>query len=183
MATSLTLIGIGYGADLDKREQFLEDTENFARRIDTLPMPEAIRPYAVNPTRVQFQAKDPRGWRDFAEQFAGHSAMGKALTLRGVLARRPPIPNLERELRSLQLPTLVITGDEDDACLTPGIFLKRTIPNAVLWVVPGTGHTVNLEEPDLFNRQLSDFFSTIDLGRWLPRDPRSRGKSTLGNNA
>jgi hypothetical protein len=65
----------------------------------------AIRPYAVNPTRVQFQAKDPRGWREFADQFAVHSALGKALTLRGVLARRPPIPHLEQKLRNLRIPT------------------------------------------------------------------------------
>ena len=36
MALSLTAIGVGYGSDPDKREQFLRDTEVMARRFDEL---------------------------------------------------------------------------------------------------------------------------------------------------
>jgi len=35
--------------------------------------------------------------------------------------------------------------------------LKRTIPGAQLAVLPDSGHGINLEEPDLFNRLLADF--------------------------
>ena len=40
----------------------------------------------------------------------------------------------------MAVPTLVIVGDEDDHCLQPGIFLKRTIPACGLAVSrrPGT---------------------------------------------
>jgi hypothetical protein len=41
-------------------------------------------------------------------------------------------------------------------------------------VFPKTGHAVNLEEPDLFNRAVSDFLSRVDTGTWLPRDARTR---------
>jgi hypothetical protein len=48
-------------------------------------------------------------------------------------------------------------------------------------VVPATGHAVNLEEPDLFNRALLEFLTLVDTGAWRARDPRSLGKSTLSN--
>jgi hypothetical protein len=53
--------------------------------------------------------------------------------------------------------------------------------SANLLVVPATGHAVNLEEPDLFNRVLLDFMTAVETGAWRPRDPRSLGKSTLSN--
>jgi hypothetical protein len=42
-------------------------------------------------------------------------------------------------------------------------------------VLPKTGHAVNLEEPDLFNALVADFLARVEAGRWLPRDPRTRG--------
>jgi hypothetical protein len=44
---------------------------------------------------------------------------------------------------------------------------------------PATGHAVNLEEVDLFNRLSGEFLAQIDSGRWRPRDPRSFNKSNL----
>ena len=38
---------------------------------------------------------------------------------------------------------------------------------------PKTGHGMNLEEPDLFNRTLGDFIALVEADRWGPRDPRS----------
>jgi hypothetical protein len=84
-------------------------------------------------------------------------------------------------LRRLLAPLLVVIGDEDDKCLEPGIFIKRTCPAAALSVVPRSGHLVNLEEPDFFNRLLLEFLTLVDSGRWRPRDPRSLGLSVLSN--
>ena len=55
-----------------------------------------------------------------------------------------------------------------------GLFLKDAIPASGLSVFPKTGHAVNIEEPDLFNQAVGDFLSRVDVGNWLPRDPRSR---------
>ena len=60
-----------------------------------------------------------------------------------------------------------------------GIFIKRVCPSASLTVVAGTGHAVNLEEPDLFNGITAEFLAQVDSGRWKGRDPRSLGKSTM----
>jgi pimeloyl-ACP methyl ester carboxylesterase len=179
LARSLTVIGAGYGSDPDKRKQFLADTEVMARRFEELGTKEAIKPYQVGPSRIQFQNKDPRGFAHFCAEFAGHSALGSANTLRGVQAKRPTIYSLERGLRKLRVPTHIVTGDEDNNCLEPGIFVKRVCPAAQLTVVAATGHAVNIEEPDLFNRISAEFLAQVDSGRWRPRDPRSLNKSTM----
>jgi pimeloyl-ACP methyl ester carboxylesterase len=78
------------------------------------------------------------------------------------------------------VPTLILTGDEDEPCLLPGIFMKRAIRAAGLVVIPKAGHNVNLEDPAAFNRAVADFQSAVEAGRWEERDPRSLTSSILG---
>jgi pimeloyl-ACP methyl ester carboxylesterase len=179
MAMSLTAVGVGYGSDPDKREQFQRDNDVMARRFEELGTPEAIKPYQIGPSRVQFQNKDPRGFAHFCAEFAKHSALGSALTLRGVQGRRPTVYSLERTLAKMKVPLHMMTGDEDNNCLDPGVFIKRVCPSAWLTVVPNTGHAVNIEEPDLFNRLTAEFLAQVESGRWRPRDPRALNKSTM----
>ena len=177
---SLVVAGCGYGAEPDKRQQFHEETAKTIALIETAGMKRASETYAIGPTRVQFQNKDPRGWAEFAARLADHSTLGSANTMRGVQASRPSLWDLTDGMRSLEVPTLIMTGDEDEPCLEPGLLMKRTIPTAALVVFPNTGHAVNLEEPDLFNRSLDEFFHQVESGRWPRRDPRSVTGSILG---
>jgi pimeloyl-ACP methyl ester carboxylesterase len=179
LARSLVVAGCGYGSVAEQRAKFQADAEAVAQQFEAVGMARVAESYAVGPYRVQFQAKDPRGWQEFARMLAEHSARGSALTMRGVQKLRPSVWELEKDLRKLMVPTLIVTGDEDEPCLEPGLFLKRTIPTAGLWVIPKTGHTANLEEPDLFNRTIQEFFSTVEVGRWAPRDPRSLSGSAM----
>ena len=96
---------------------------------------------------------------------------------------RPSLYDLEDALNAMTLPTLIVTGDEDEPCLIPGVYLKRNIPGAGLVVAPKTGHTINLEEPAAFNQMLTEFFDSVEAGRWEPRDPRSISDSILGERA
>ena len=61
---------------------------------------------------------------------------------------------------------LVLVGDEDEGCLEPALMLKRTIPTAGLAVLPRTGHTANLEEPDVFNGAVDAFLAAVARGAW-----------------
>ena len=90
------------------------------------------------------------------------------MTFRGVQLKRPTVYALEEQLRKLNVPTLVMIGDEDEPCLEPAVFMKRVIPNAGLAVFPKSGHAINLEEPDLFNRTVSDFLTAVESGKWSP---------------
>jgi len=157
----------------------MRDTEIMARRFEELGTADAIKPYQIGPARVQFQNKDPRGFAHFCAEFAKHSALGSANTLRGVQAKRPTIYSLERGLRKLKVPLHVVSGDEDNLCLEPGLFIKRVCTAASLTVVANSGHAVNREEPDLFNRLTAEFLASVDAGRWRPRDPRSLNLSTM----
>jgi pimeloyl-ACP methyl ester carboxylesterase len=161
MALSLVVAGAGHGSDPDKRGQFLQDCEDLAERLLTLGMQEGIAHYANSTIRRRYKEKDPRGFDEFNRQFAEHSAVGSALTMRGYQLRRPTIYQLTDRMRQMQVPTLIITGDDDDPCLEPALFMKRNIPDARLWVMPRTSHPVNLEEPDAFNSVVLDFFAEV----------------------
>jgi pimeloyl-ACP methyl ester carboxylesterase len=182
-ALSLTAVGAGSGSDPSRRKQFLLNNVKMARLFEEKGMPAAVKAYQVGPARIQLAAKDPRGYREFWARFAEHSALGHACTLRGLQRRRPTIYDLERGLARMKVPTHVVIGDEDDACLEPGLFIKRVCPAARLTVVRATGHVVNVEEPDFFNRITEDFLNHVDSGRWRPRDPRSLNKSTMARKA
>jgi pimeloyl-ACP methyl ester carboxylesterase len=178
-ARSLVVAGCGYGADPARRAQFQQEAENAARRFETLNLNESARAYALGPTRVQYQNKDPRGWEEFRAMLAKHSTLGSALTLRGVQKLRPSLYDLVPAMRRMTVPTLIMTGDEDDPCLEASLMMKRTIPSAALAILPRTGHGLNLEEPIAFNTCISDFFHQVEAGRWTLRDPRSLSGSIL----
>jgi hypothetical protein len=46
--------------------------------------------------------------------------------------------------------------------------------------MPNCGHTINLEDPDAFNRIVGDFLAQVDSGRWPERDPRAVSASITG---
>lgn len=172
-ALSLVVAGAGYGAEKQYEDYFRNVSLEVARRFEELGAVEFAKIYSTAASRIVFQQKDPRGWQEFATQLSEHSAVGSARTMQGVQARRPSIYDLEAELKQMQVPTLVVVGDEDDHCLQPGLFLKRTVPASGLLVLPKTGHTLNIDEPALFNQFVSDFLATVEQNKWLPRDPRS----------
>lgn len=172
-ARSITSVGAGAGSHPQLRRAFLLGTEANARRFETLGMPRAARTGSIAAGRVAQSLKDPRGYAEFQRYNEEHSATGLANTQRGVQAKRPTIYQLGPKLKKTKLPLFIIAGDEDDNCVEPGVFLKQTCPNARLWICPSTGHTVNTEEPALFNLMLSEFLQQVDTGRWRPRDPRS----------
>ena len=125
--------------------------------------------FAEGPTRLPFKRKDPHGWAEFRRQLADHSATGQALTMLGVQRERPTIFDLEPQLTALEVPTLIVIGDEDEPCVDPAVFMKRHIPSAGLFVLPQSGHAVNLEEPALFNAAVLEFFRLAEARRWAQR--------------
>jgi pimeloyl-ACP methyl ester carboxylesterase len=178
-ALSLVVAGAGYGSVAAERDKFRQDSDATVRRFEADGMAKVAALYARGPTRVQYIDKDPGGWQEFHDRLAAGSAEGHALTMRGVQMKRPSIFELEAEMRKLEVPTLIMTGDEDDPCLEPAIFMKRAIRSSGLVVLPKSGHTINLEEPDGFNRAVLDFLTAVDAGRWPLRNPASQTGSAI----
>jgi pimeloyl-ACP methyl ester carboxylesterase len=164
------IVVVGAGSGTTNRERFLRDTQQIA----TLARSRGIRGfaelYAESPTRLAFKRKDPHGWQVFRDMLAEHDSEGQALTALGVLAKRPTFYELEDQVVGLNVPTLVVIGDEDEPCVEPAVFLRRKIPRSGLLVAPQTGHAVNLEEPALFNQAVLNFFHLVEAGRWGTRE-------------
>ena len=167
MARSLIVAAAGSGTA--NREEFLANGKILCERLASEGMEAVANDYARSDNRLQLLRKDPQGWEEFHRLLASHSALGSALTFGGFVMKRPTIYALEDKLRGLQVPTLIMTGDEDEPCIEPAIFMKRNIPKSGLSVFPQSGHAINLEEPDLFNRTVLDFLTAVEAGRWLGR--------------
>jgi pimeloyl-ACP methyl ester carboxylesterase len=170
-ALSLVIGGCGYGAEPSKRQQFAGEASRIAVEIMDRGIAEVSKTFGSGPARVQYRNKDPRGYAEFLAQFAEHSSLGSANTMLGVQAGRPSLWDLVDKMKALDVPALIATGDEDDPCLGPALLMKRCIGSAALVVLPNTGHALNLEEPDLFNRFADEFFHQVEAGRWPRRDP------------
>jgi pimeloyl-ACP methyl ester carboxylesterase len=171
LAQSLTVAAGGGGGSTDPEtvRKHRAECAAAAERIARDGLAALAEHYCASPSRVQYRNKDPRGWAEFKAQFIAGSARGRALTMRGVQGAREPFFSRGPELAAIALPVLVIAGDEDDSTLELALYLKRTIARCGLFVVPRTGHTINLEEPALFNGALENFLHAVERDRWPAR--------------
>jgi pimeloyl-ACP methyl ester carboxylesterase len=179
-ALSLVVAGVGYGAEKEQQGRFRSEVEVVARSLMSEGMAVFAEKYAYGPTRVQFENKDPRGFAQFKKELAEHSALGSANTQIGCQGQRHSLNDLVDRMRAHTVPTFILTGDEDWPCLTPALLMKREIPSAALSVMPNCGHTINLEDPDAFNRIVGAFIAQVEAGRWPRRDPRAMSASITG---
>jgi pimeloyl-ACP methyl ester carboxylesterase len=179
-ASSITVAGGGYGSHPAQYRQFQADSKKNAEVIRRQGMAHFVATYGHGPQRVQLEIKDPRAFAEYVRQFEEHSPLGAANTLLGVQTRRPSFYDLTAEMARMEVPTLIMSGDEEEPCLEVNLLMKRTIPSAALAILPRSGHAINLEEPALFNQLLEDFFHQVEAGRWGPRDRRSSVPSIYG---
>ncbi|PSL05542.1 alpha/beta fold hydrolase [Cecembia rubra] len=69
---------------------------------------------------------------------------------------------VEEEIRSIQCPTMVVVGDEDVATKPEKAkFIQMSIPNAVLHMVPGAGHSSCIEKPDEINKLIREWLDQL----------------------
>ncbi len=184
LARSIVVAGCGYGSVIEQQENFRKEALEVARRFRSEDMKDFGRVYTAGPTRVQLERKNPTEYEKFVNHFLEHSSEGCALTMEGLQSARPSVYEFEEELSKMRIPTMILTGDEDEPCLEPGLFLKRTIPTSALVTFPNAGHLINLEEPEMFNRLVQRFIKEVDTGNWPTRDERSKSNSALlGKNS
>lgn len=70
--------------------------------------------------------------------------------------------NLTAKLGKISCPTLVIVGDKDITVGVGGsVIISRRIPNSKLTILPGAGHIIMNEKPDLFAREILDFLAPL----------------------
>lgn len=179
-ARSLTLAGVGSGAHPATYKAFQENSRANADAIRKNGMGWFADTYGHGPARIQFRKKDPRGFAEYNRQLAEHSAEGSANTMAGYQGRRPSLYDLTDVISRIDVPVLVMTGDEDEPCIEASIMLKRVILRAGLAVLARSGHGINVEEPALFNQLLEDFLHRAEAGSWGERDPGAAPASIWG---
>jgi pimeloyl-ACP methyl ester carboxylesterase len=84
------------------------------------------------------------------------------------LFRTEPTLSLD-DLRAIDVPTLVLAGDDDCVKHDHTVQLFETLPQAQLAIVPGTSHMVQMEKPALVNQLVLDFLAeTAPPGTMYP---------------
>lgn len=66
--------------------------------------------------------------------------------------------DVSRQLAEVAVPTLILVGDQDK--MTPvksSQFLNENIVNSTLRIIPGAGHHLMLENPEVANQAIEDF--------------------------
>jgi pimeloyl-ACP methyl ester carboxylesterase len=172
---SITAAGCGWGSSPDaaQREGMKVLAAETGRMFAEQGITKAAATYADAPMRQTHKHKDPRGWAEFARMLAEHSAEGHAHTMLNLQLKRPTLWEMEQDLKTLNLPLLVIVGDEDHPCLDGSLFLKRTVATAGLLVVPRSGHTITSEEPAIFNAAVAELLAAAEAGNWMAHRPPS----------
>jgi 2-succinyl-6-hydroxy-2,4-cyclohexadiene-1-carboxylate synthase len=70
-------------------------------------------------------------------------------------------PSLYSRLTTLHLPVLLIAGALDTKFTTIAQRMVQALPQSQLRIVPAAGHTVHLEQPQLFASLVGDFSQTL----------------------
>jgi pimeloyl-ACP methyl ester carboxylesterase len=75
-----------------------------------------------------------------------------------LLAEQPHIPLTD--LQKISCPSLIIGGDHDVIKEEHTMLIYKNIPEAYLWILPGSGHSTPIFYKDDFNKVVDRFFST-----------------------
>jgi pimeloyl-ACP methyl ester carboxylesterase len=163
--TAAVVAAAGSGSGPAERETWPTVAASIAEGFVTRGMDAMAHDIGHGPTRLQLQRKSPRAWAEFMDHLREHSPRGMANTMARYQALRPSLYDFGDDYAAMTTPVLLALGDEDAPCLETNLMLKRVIPGAVLWIHPGTGHAINLEEPAAFNAMVESFFAASSVRR------------------
>lgn len=88
-------------------------------------------------------------------QRLGNCARGLAQSLRGIGTGVQPA--LHDQLPKLHLPVLLIAGELDRKFCALARQMAQALPQAQLCIVPDAGHTIHIEQPEVFDAVVKDF--------------------------
>ena len=101
------------------------------------------------------RALERREWR---QRMSGNHRLGITRATTGVITRQ----GIESEIDRIQVPTLILVGDEDVA--VPPVHSQRLhehIAGSRLEIIPLAGHTSTVEEPTAVNGAITNFLGSL----------------------
>ena len=137
----------GWAAQVERTANFLE-TRGF----------EAFVAGRAGPTCIGSKPELPAA-RAAAEAIRAQSVSGVARFGCEVSGPAPPVID---ELATLEMPALVMVGENDKPFRRAAEVMVAKLPRARLLVIPDAGHIVNIEEAELFNRELIAYLAELD---------------------
>ena len=167
----LVCVGATAGLSDPLERQARADVDRaLADRIESLGAAAFLREWRHHPM-VQSQARIARGTAEMMRAGrAEHHAGGLASSLRGV--GTGVMPSVWKELHRIEVPTLLLSGEEDGKFRAIAEDMARRIPQARAMNIPDAGHCAHLEAPKTFQRVFGDFLCLVD-GEGRPYTGRS----------
>jgi pimeloyl-ACP methyl ester carboxylesterase len=153
------LIVADTGAGSDDTADWVATVHAFAETLDRLGMEAFADLACANPLFARYIAQGPTAERFIRSCLMVHRAHGIAHTAREVLAKRPTIYALESRLRQLEVPTLLLVGEDDAPCVKVHRFMADCLRRSTHIVLRGLGHLTNLEAPSAFNSTVRRFLA------------------------
>ena len=160
---ALVLVGVGSGSPKTDEAGWREQMALMSAAWLEEPRKGAAM-MAEADNRQPLRRLNPRAFEAWLADLEGHSPEGMARTCRNYQGRRPSLQDLEAEFARLEVPTLIVCGENDLPCLQTSRWLARTLPQAQLWLDAGGGHCPNLERPDIFNGRVGQFLADLSKG-------------------
>src|SRR6266487_6909981 len=141
--------------DLAEREERRTSDEALAASIEREGVPVFIErwehlPLFASQRTLPFECSEA-----LYRQRLQNNATGLAQSLRGVGTGVQP--SLYTRLPTLHIPVLLIAGELDTKFTTIAKHMAQVLPQSQLHIIPAAGHTVHLEEPQLFTSLVGDF--------------------------
>ena len=148
--SALVLVGLGTGSD-QPPEEFKAHIDSMANELAEHGLAHFLEGVSAAPNRAGWARRSPEDFATFLDDAHRLSVRGIIGTLRGVQRERAPVYAFEHALRGIEVPILLVVGDEDQGCLKPSQFVAATAPAARAIIMKNTGHAANIERPDEFN--------------------------------
>ncbi len=123
---------------------------------------------------------EERGFEGYVDGRAAPTAVGRRPGLpaaraagEAIIAQNPrsvahfgrrvsgPAPSVIDALPGIEVPALVLVGEEDEAYLRAAEVMAAKLPKARHVSIPRAGHVVNIEEAEAFNRALVEFLDAL----------------------
>ena len=64
-------------------------------------------------------------------------------------------------LPDIDVPTLIIVGENDEPYHGASQYMQSKIPGSRLEIIPGAGHAANMDNAEVFNRVVLEFLGSL----------------------
>ena len=138
-----------------EREERRRSDEALATSIEREGVPAFVERWERLPLFASQQTLPSEIKEALHAQRLQNNATGLAQSLRGVGTGVQP--SLYAQLPTLHIPVLLIAGELDIKFTKIAQRMAQLLPQAQLHIVPAAGHTVHLEQPQVFTTLVKDF--------------------------